>query len=288
MVDLLPPYLLLPDIPVSYSPTFTPRLTFVMSRDNVTPASHNPIPGDAPTREFANSLSPPRILRQQAAPLLTDKDLVQKVLGLATEDQKKFIDKVDHAYRTLDLQSARFVTALGDLCSAIRRLPTSAELSSGLEKCGNIAVARGGFTDTWRGEFDDRHCRRPVAIKAFRLYPAQNLKVAKNILWKRVPVWKRLSHPNILPFRGVNTTLFQLALVYDWGQNGNITQYVLSNPDAFRPSLLLDVAKGLEYLHHLGIPHGGIKGVRPDHLSLGLHLVGRVWDTTSSPAETSC
>ena len=78
-------------------------------------------------------------------------------------------------------------------------------------------------------------------------------------------------------------TLFQLALVYDWGQRGNISQYVASHPGASRPSLvkdfyhygnyvrsltgfpraiqLYDVAKGLQYLHSLDIPHGDLKGV---------------------------
>ena len=113
-----------------------------------------------------------------------------------------------------------------------------------------MAVASGGLTDVWKGDLGDTR----VAIKAFRIYPANNLKEAKEvskrsmcvssyepstqILWKRVPVWMRLSHPNILPFRGVNMTLFQLSLVYDWGQNGNITQYVAKNPRASRPSLV--------------------------------------------------
>jgi len=108
----------------------------------------------------------------------------------------------------------------------------------------------------WRGDLGELR----VAIKAFRIYPAQNLREAKEILWKRIPVWMRLYHPNILPFRGVNMTLFQLSLVYDWGYNGNITQYVASHPSAPRPYLLLGVAKGLEYLHSLDIPHGDLKG----------------------------
>jgi len=58
------------------------------------------------------------------------------------------------------------------------------------------------------------------------------------IIWKRVPTWRRLSHENILSFRGVDMTLFQLALVYDWGQNGNINQYIVSHPGAFRPTLV--------------------------------------------------
>ena len=51
-------------------------------------------------------------------------------------------------------------------------------------------------------------------------------------------MWKKLSHENILAFHGVNMTLFQLALVYDWGQNGNINQYIASRPGASRPSLV--------------------------------------------------
>ena len=155
------------------------------------------------------------------------------------------------AYPTLDSQNAKFIIALGEVCSATDRLPTSVLLSTGLEKRGTIPVASGGFADIWRGEY----YARQVAIKAFRIYPAQNLKQAKEvciqspsevysrtpifqILWKRVPVWRKLSHDNILPFHGVTTTLFQLALVYDWGQNGNISQYIASRPQVSRASLV--------------------------------------------------
>ena len=62
----------------------------------------------------------------------------------------------------------------------------------------------------------------------------QNLQ----ILWERVLTWRRLSHKNILSFRGVDMTLFHIALVYDWGQNGDINQYIASHPHASRPSLV--------------------------------------------------
>jgi len=81
------------------------------------------------------------------------------------------------AYPTIHSPDAKFVIALGEVCSATERLPTSAVLSTGLEKRGNIAVASGGFTDIWRGEYYSKQ----VAIKAFRIYPAQNLKEAKEV-----------------------------------------------------------------------------------------------------------
>ena len=63
------------------------------------------------------------------------------------------------------------------MCSVTLQLPTSAVLSAGLEKRGNIALASGGLTDVWRGEYRGGQ----VAIKAFRIYPAQNLKEGKEV-----------------------------------------------------------------------------------------------------------
>ena len=53
-------------------------------------------------------------------------------------------------------------------------------------------------------------------------------------------MWMRLTHENILPFRGLDMTLFQLALVYDWGANGNICHYITLHPHASRASLVRD------------------------------------------------
>ncbi|KAF9642025.1 kinase-like protein [Thelephora ganbajun] len=150
----------------------------------------------------------------------------------------------------------QFVTALGDICSDILLPPTSTGLLQGLKKRRDIAVASGGTTDIWRGAWNDK----PVALKAFRIYPLQDLQEAKKILWKLVPIWKRLAHENVLPFHGVDTSIFQLALVYEWGHNGNITRYLESHPETSRPKLLLQVAKGLQYLHSFEIIHGNLKG----------------------------
>jgi hypothetical protein len=69
------------------------------------------------------------------------------------------------------------VTTLGNVCSATERLPTSAVLSTALEKRGNIAVVSGGSTDIWRGEYHGT----PVAIKAFRIYRSEKLRAAKEV-----------------------------------------------------------------------------------------------------------
>ena len=81
------------------------------------------------------------------------------------------------AYPTVDLQDAKFITTLGNVCSTIERLPASAVLSAELEECGTTAVASGGFTDIWRGKYHNA----PAAIKTFRAYPPKNLKEAKKV-----------------------------------------------------------------------------------------------------------
>lgn len=53
-----------------------------------------------------------------------------------------------------------------------------------------------------------------------------------------MPMWMRLSHLNVLPFHGVSMRVSKLALVYDWCENGNITQYTASHPDASRTILV--------------------------------------------------
>ena len=140
----------------------------------------------------------------------------------------------EQAAPTVLVKDVKFVATLGDISSDILLLPNSTGSLQGLKKRGEIAVASGGTTDIWRGTWNGQQ----VALKAFRIYPPQDLQEAKKILWKLVPIWKRLVHENVLSFHGVDTSIFQLSLVYDWGHNGNITQYLESNPNASRPELV--------------------------------------------------
>ena len=89
-------------------------------------------------------------------------------------------------------------------------------------------------------------------------------------------MWKRLTHPNILPLRGV--TIAPLQLISDWMSGGDLPGYIENNPNADRLGLvgvppivftrayarrqLFDLAKGLCYLHSCNVIHGDLKGVR--------------------------
>ena len=49
-------------------------------------------------------------------------------------------------------------------------------------------------------------------------------------------MWKRLSHPNVVPFVGV--TRKPLQFVSEFMPNGTLTNYVKKNPDADRIGLV--------------------------------------------------
>ena len=171
--------------PTTYKPAIMARTDKVVST-----------PYNAAIQEFLNSNATPKRLRQRAAALLSGKELLRNVRGLTPEDQSRFVDKLDQvcrngsfffikipfiistkAYPTISPRDAKFVTALGNVCSATERLPTSAVLSTGLKKVDDIPIESGGMGDIWQGQ----DLRGLVAIKALRIHPAQNLKSAKEV-----------------------------------------------------------------------------------------------------------
>ena len=59
----------------------------------------NSTEGRATIQEFVNSSLTSELLKQLAAPLLDNKELLRDILGLTREDQTKFVDKVDSVGR---------------------------------------------------------------------------------------------------------------------------------------------------------------------------------------------
>ncbi|KAG9017646.1 hypothetical protein FRB90_000383 [Tulasnella sp. 427] len=91
-------------------------------------------------------------------------------------------------------------------------------------------------------------------------------------------LWKAARHPNVLRFLGTweaNNTVYLISTFLD---NGTVMQYLIAHPNADRTKFvgaysrtdvawltnadlqILDVAKGLAYLHEIDIVHGDIKG----------------------------
>ncbi|KAF8331383.1 kinase-like domain-containing protein [Cantharellus anzutake] len=78
-------------------------------------------------------------------------------------------------------------------------------------------------------------------------------------------VWSKLDHPHILKFLGFavegDGCDVKGVLVSPWCPNGSVLEYLEKNPHAERIDLARDIAKGLDYLHHLtpAVIHGDLK-----------------------------
>lgn len=59
-------------------------------------------------------------------------------------------------------------------------------------------------------------------------------------------MWKRITHPNIVPFLGVSQAPAPLSMVSEWMVNGNVRDYIGKNPYASRLQLVcyLKIAPG--------------------------------------------
>ncbi|KAL0567397.1 hypothetical protein V5O48_014589, partial [Marasmius crinis-equi] len=79
---------------------------------------------------------------------------------------------------------------------------------------------------------------------------------------KEALLWIQLRHVNLLPFFGVNTSLFpdKLCLVSPFMENGRIIAYLKNHPNHDRLTVITEIAAGMSYLHSLKILHGDIKG----------------------------
>ena len=56
------------------------------------------------------------------------------------------------------------------------------------------------------------------------------------MLYREAVMWKRLDHPNIVPFKGV--TLDPLRVVSEWMPGGDLTGYISQNPQTNRIRLV--------------------------------------------------
>ena len=59
-------------------------------------------------------------------------------------------------------------------------------------------------------------------------------------------IWKRISHPNVVPFLGVSEVPTPLCMVSEWMPNGNVRDYVRINPEASRLQLVCRVKSALD------------------------------------------
>jgi len=60
----------------------------------------------------------------------------------------------------------------------------------------------------------------------------------RQCLFREIAIWRRLSHPNVLPVLGVSPKLFPLCIITEWMTNGNIMDFASKHPEANRLHLV--------------------------------------------------
>ncbi|KAF9258246.1 kinase-like protein [Marasmius fiardii PR-910] len=141
-----------------------------------------------------------------------------------------------------------------------RVLPPSLFVNK-VEMSGAHPIDVGGYSDIYQGTYGNQS----VCLKVLRIHVQEDdERINKDLreFHKEALLWTQLSHPNLLPFLGVNTTLFprRPCLVSPWMANGQITKFLELNPGHDRLKVISDIAAGTSYLHSHNIVHGDIKG----------------------------
>jgi serine/threonine protein kinase len=57
---------------------------------------------------------------------------------------------------------------------------------------------------------------------------------------QEVVIWKKLSHPNVLPLLGVSKLSIPFYTISEWMENGNVTEYIDNHLETNRLQLVSD------------------------------------------------
>ncbi|EGO03487.1 hypothetical protein SERLA73DRAFT_101655 [Serpula lacrymans var. lacrymans S7.3] len=195
------------------------------------------------------------------ATILTNDEDVQKFYSCTNDDAQSLIDLVQALLdaHNVDIH-AIFKRVL--LHALIRLSRKSGHYPGGMAlrelQYSGAPITGGGFGDIYKGSV----LERAVAVKVLRTFGTEQ-ELLKSLSCE-VVVWRNTKHPNLLPFYGVfrQENLSAICLVSPWMDNGTVTNYVRNHDNVDYFSLIMDIAKGLQYLHGMlpTIVHGDIKG----------------------------
>lgn len=135
-------------------------------------------------------------------------------------------------------------------------LDCGVSLDNRIDRDSTFRPLHGGMAVVYRGTLDPQGTT--VAIKCLRFYPHGDESNINRIV-REIHTWRDLQHENIVPVFGIVTKFdFAVSIVSEWMEKGNAFDHVQDEAIDPRP-LLLDMARGLQYLHKQNILHGDLR-----------------------------
>ncbi|KAH8092658.1 kinase-like domain-containing protein [Cristinia sonorae] len=224
--------------------------------------------------------------------LLRSEDLDSQVVALQVVSDRQITLNVAHKVLETATSERHKLRRIVLRLSLLYEKPPSSLFLSGV-KCEDIveAHAAGAFADIFRGTY----LSEEVALKRLRLHLAAEMstrKVLEKDFLRESIMWQSLKHEHVLPFFGVDKTVFQqsLSMVLPWMPNGSIRDVInswkltegdvmgLNNYTMLVPQVhtwLHEIALGLAYLHQEHIIHGDLRGA---NILIDAHWKVRVAD----------
>ncbi|KAJ7500769.1 kinase-like domain-containing protein [Mycena galericulata] len=112
-------------------------------------------------------------------------------------------------------------------------------------------IGAGGFSVVYKGRWKEGGM--DVAIKEF--LNGDDIDDVMDELW----IWRKLEHANLLPFIGGALLEAPYFAVSPYCKAGNVLEYLAKHHEADRLQVVIDITKGLEYLHACHVVHGDLK-----------------------------
>lgn len=120
-------------------------------------------------------------------------------------------------------------------------------------------IATGGFGEVWQAWMQNGVL---VAVKCLRLHMIiENDQKGRKRTMRELHYWSKVRHENVQELLGIILFQGRLGMVSLWMENGNLQQYIEKHPNTDRYQLCVQVAKGVSYLHSIGMVHGDIKAL---------------------------
>ena len=87
-----------------------------------------------------------------------------------------------------------------------------------------------------------RTCQKSSRYAASDLTCNCSFEKSSQRLFQEIVIWRRLSHPNVLPVLGVSQDPFPLCLITEWMLDGSIVDFTAKHPEVNRLRLVRPIS----------------------------------------------